>query len=318
MAGLKHQGQYQIDRQINEEIEKAGYFKQLRQTTPSGSDDNMPTEALIIEAEHYRFFEGSIRFLFRNGLGATDWTVFRAKFEKAKEIFGQQDISVDRRKRIPRIVLRNFVSRVLDWDLLTRWDITYDSSDESWKLILTNDYFVEPVHQLLSQPLLDDQQLKQKSSPFEGLRGVVHKELFATDFLEYTTWEPFLLRDRWENYYMAPYNAKSPCKHYYLGLKKNYILTQAIDNHIIFWPGQNYRIHNSSFCWGYNILFAYKMDDVNNIFLWDYNRRIMYGKLDSNGGFIGQNDNSWRDASSIQSVDEFVQILKELIADSKQ
>ncbi len=315
LAEQKLEASSQVERQIKEEIEKAKYIQSLR-NNGLVSSDKLPTEEDIYEAERFRFFKGSIRFLFRNEVGETDWISFRAKFLKARSLFEKQD-NKDNRSRILRIVLRNFVFRVNKWDSLR--EIVFDSTDEQWKQILTNERLIEPVHLLLTEPLLDDTQLKRESSPLELLRGKVHRELFATDFLEYTTWEPFILREDYnhENYYMAPYNAKAEWKHYYIGTDKNNIITRAIDDGLIeFLPNQNRRIYNSSFCWGYYIPFTYQANEKSYVFRWDLNR-LRLGKYDAYGNFTELKEGLWRDASRIASQEEFIQLMNDLIATSE-
>ena len=308
----------QIEKQIVEECEKALYIQSIREGKIA-LDSSLPSENDILDAEQFRVFKGSVRFLYRDGSNSISWRSFKNKYKRSSELFGPLTNSPDNRKRISRLVLRNLVYRFSDWEQLR--SIAYDSSDEEWKKILIKELLSGPIHALLTEPLLGDDELRRQNSPLDGLRGTVHKELFSTDLVEYTTWEPFLLReDYYQQYYwLAAFNAKAEWKHYYLGNAKNHVLTEAADKHIIsFLPNNNHRIHSSSFCWGYTVPFEYKSYETTYFFRWEFEPIIRRGELDSEGRFIIREGSLSRDVSTVSSVEGLKQVLDDIINESKE
>lgn len=85
--------------QLKEEIDKAKQINSL----------SSPDKETIIRAEQYAFFNGAIRFLYRNENGKADWEKFSAKFEKTKKYFNSSGVADEYRKNA--VLLRYFLAK---------------------------------------------------------------------------------------------------------------------------------------------------------------------------------------------------------------
>lgn len=99
--------------QLGEEIAKAKQIlkpqkAQLPERPTDWSDDKeWNWESAIIEAEGFAFFNGTIKFLFKDANSGDDWTCFTPKFANSKLIFGSDGLTLEykREAKANRILL---------------------------------------------------------------------------------------------------------------------------------------------------------------------------------------------------------------------
>lgn len=142
LAKLKtNSDESQLERQLKEEIEKA---KKINED--ECFDNN------IIEAEQYMFFNGSIRFLFRDENGNTTWNDFDNKFKAAKELFKNSN----KQNLVETSTIKSFLKlfdnfdQIKDKYLFT--NVGYHARHKCWKrdiLCSDDNNMIAKVHQLL-------------------------------------------------------------------------------------------------------------------------------------------------------------------------
>ena len=138
----------------NEEINKA---KQIidENNNLKVHDDGRSWEAVIIEAEQYAFFNGSIRFLFQNEKGEVDWSSFDEKLINVKQYFLEKTPSKDSAMQDP---YRNtkLLKMMMSWYsadtfLKVLWwkHRTFNNKPETWLYYLLNSDNCKAIHHLL-------------------------------------------------------------------------------------------------------------------------------------------------------------------------
>lgn len=112
-------------------------------------------EEVIIEAENYAFFKGSIRFLFRDGNGNINWSLFDEKLKNAQAYFkkdfdpkGSAMNDNYRNANLLKALISKFTGKNF-YDVLWWWHRTFNNRPASWMYYLLNDNIREPIHQLL-------------------------------------------------------------------------------------------------------------------------------------------------------------------------
>ena len=128
-------------RQLKEEIDKA---KQI--LNGNIRNDQKTWEEVIIEAERYAFFQGSIRFLFTQADGSVNWSDFDTKWTNVQKYFDADGVS--RQYREDAKLLRWLLTLCSDFEQLRA--IKYDSTKENWHDILLNKDLSTPVHNILT------------------------------------------------------------------------------------------------------------------------------------------------------------------------
>lgn len=124
-----------LEKQFLEEIEKA---KKIT--------ENPDWEKPIIEAEQYAFFNGTIRFLYRDAEGKVNWDDFEQKFENAKKLFESN--------KVPKKTIVSFLKLFNKFkDIDNKYFFTsigYNNRNSCWKKnILCNESLKDKVHFLL-------------------------------------------------------------------------------------------------------------------------------------------------------------------------
>lgn len=122
-----------FESRCNEEIDKA---KQILDGSPRF--DGNTWEAIIIKAESFAFFKGSIRFLFQNQKGIPYWHDFNTKWTNAKEYYNDNNT-------VQTIELAKYCN---DSQIKEIWN-RYSFSDKYWKPILLEKSITEPIHRFL-------------------------------------------------------------------------------------------------------------------------------------------------------------------------
>lgn len=128
--------------QLKEEIEKA---EQILNGEPR--PDGKLWEEIIVEAEKYAFFKGTIRFLFRDGTGNVDWGKFDVKFGNAQKYFDENGVKDNAENYKSEVILmKAFLSRL---DNIPERMYIFDNSADIWRNILTHKSYLEPVNDIL-------------------------------------------------------------------------------------------------------------------------------------------------------------------------
>ena len=133
----------------NEEINKA---KQILDGQPR--DDGQTWESIIIEAEHYAFFKGGIRFLFQNENGDVDWSDFDQKFESAKKYFTNDPVPTSamqekyRNADLLKLMIGWFSKETFDKVLWWKHR-TFNNKPETWLYYLLNNDNCYAIHHLM-------------------------------------------------------------------------------------------------------------------------------------------------------------------------
>ena len=156
----------------NEEIEKA---KKICEDTT--------WEEKIITAENYAFFRGSIRFLFRDGQGNIDWSLFDPKWENVQKYFKDKKESAMNEVYDNSSLLKALISQfdtsqynsVLYW-----WYRVFNNRPNTWLYYLLHQDITGPIHQLL----LENDKPKELQ-PSEDIEKNTIYQLSNTDLLDF-------------------------------------------------------------------------------------------------------------------------------------
>jgi len=244
--------------QVAEEIAKA---KQILYGAPRS--DGKSWEEIIIEAEKYAFFKGSIRFLFTDGEGNINWCDFDVKWTNAKKYFDEKGVKDGEEKyRTNASLLKAVLYHVEDfWKYIEPRKYVFDNKAETWKShILLEDGWKEAVHQILMGNL--------KISPREG-DCLIYKNLYNTNLLNYVSNYLQGSRIRWIHGHRAIYPP------YYEGIilddenrdDKFYRNRLLSSNDSI---NSEQKIEGLNYYKGWDINFKYK----NQIFQWNTDEKV--------------------------------------------
>ena len=159
----------EFQQRCNEEIEKAEKICE---------EDTW--EEKIITAENYAFFRGSIRFLFRDSQGNTDWRLFDQKWENVQRYFKSEKTadgaSAMNESYNNASLLKALISRfnrqeqyygVLHWR-----HRVFNNKPNTWLYYLLHQAITEPVHQLLigndtPQPLRPSESIEWEHTVYQ-------------------------------------------------------------------------------------------------------------------------------------------------------
>lgn len=152
-----------FERQLQEEIEKAKRIltDDNSLATYNGACKKTNGEAfatweeIIIEAEQYAFFNGAIRFLFRDKDGKFNWDDFDKKWTNVKKYFKEEKVKKDtsamRDNYDNANLLKSLISRItvgLFWEVL--WNNrVFNNFPQSWRYYLMKTKICDSVHELL-------------------------------------------------------------------------------------------------------------------------------------------------------------------------
>lgn len=152
--------------QLEEEIEKARKI-----LNPDGSlrkydglidrFKGLSWEEVIIEAESTTFFNGSIRFLYRNEnyKQKVDWSNFDIKFKNCEEIFDKNGL----KEQYKVSVTKALVLQCTIWNKQLYDKQIFNPNAETWKNILCSENWIPQVHLILSTNSSKIEELSQVS-----------------------------------------------------------------------------------------------------------------------------------------------------------
>lgn len=253
-------GNSSFEERCKEEIGKAkqildenGNLRKYEGSCKKEEGSNYQTwEEIIIDAEKYAFFKGTIRFLFQNAEGKVtedSWKLFDNKWANAKEYFNGDGVC---QKYVEGcVLLRTLISYFSKWENFTA--PFYVNSKENWLVcILLNKDLNAQVNRLLSNNIMCDFENFESDIDDARMRKT-QDQLVKTTILDY-------LNGEW--YYLEKNNVRLHIWHknhsndIYLGdnVHENKTLVSLIDENRIV-CGQ--RIKNSVFFRGENIEFQY-------------------------------------------------------------
>lgn len=222
-------------------------------------EDGQTWEMIILEAENTAFFKGSIRFLFQNEKGDTDWKSFDTKFENAKIYFGEQRSSAFSD-------LKYFVGRCETEQEIR--SIIYDIRPYTWMTNLMNEGLKLPVSEFLNvRPENNPKCWDLKDGILRsGIASAVNDIVSSNLLSEMTYWGSHVdachFRDDLnELTALLPDNAKSEQKKFVIGHFRNSFLSQLVMSGII---ESGHKIDNCDYFWGWDIWFRYE----KHLFQW--------------------------------------------------
>lgn len=276
--------------------------------------ENKLWEDVIITAEKFAFFKGSIRFLYldENGSPNWNWVVFDKKWKNAQSYFDINGVSEKYQKK--SLLIRYFISKLNSWSDF--WGVNFDNTAGTWKKILTSNRFFAIDKILISnsinfdkyEPLLDPLDCDDKQIS-------VQYELVMSNILDYTSKLNSKLNWRYENYSLYPYNTKSQRNICIIANKRNTILSSLCHESII---TTDHTIENTDYFWGWDIIFRYTKNDNQFVFQWNTDNHVY---LVENGKWVIKDDKIDEkyekyycfDASMIKEEVDFLQNLDKLI-----
>lgn len=138
-----------FDERCKEEIEKA---KQILNDDKSGlrnyygvNADNYKTwEEIIVKAENYAFFKGTIRFLFLDETGNVNWNCFETKWSKVQTYFDKDGIKTD--YRVP--LTKSLVIQCDNWSEQLYDKQIFNSNGPTWRWILSAKNWTRPINNI--------------------------------------------------------------------------------------------------------------------------------------------------------------------------
>lgn len=132
-----------LTRRWNEEIAKAIQI-----------ENNPDWENRIVEAEDYSFFHGSIRFLFQDEEGKTDWTMFEKKWNTVQRFFAKNENQSSvmnegyHNAELLKILFSRFTTENF-WENLWWHYRTFNNKANTWMYYLLSPDLCSPIHYLL-------------------------------------------------------------------------------------------------------------------------------------------------------------------------
>lgn len=253
-------GNSSFEERCKEEIAKAkqildenGNLRKYEGSCKKEEGSNYQTwEEIIIDAEKYAFFKGTIRFLFQNAEGKVtedSWKLFDNKWANAKEYFNGDGVC---QKYVEGyVLLRTLISYFSKWENFTA--PFYVNSKENWLVrILLNKDLNAQVNRLLSNNIMCDFENFESDLDDAKMRKM-QEQLVKTNILDNLNGGCYYLEK--DNVRLHIYRTNHN-KDIYLGdnVHENKILASLIgENRIV--CGQ--RIKDSVFFRGENIEFQY-------------------------------------------------------------
>ena len=282
LASEKHKdiGSTAAKDQMDEEIAKAkqildenGELRKCEGIHKKEDGSIQTWEDIIIKAEQFAFFKGTIRFLFQDGNGEVDvdpiagtWNTnhFDTKWMNAQMYFDEN--GVKKEYQAQSILLRTFISKFKNWDDF--WGFNYDNEISTWRYLLTSKRYF-PLNEILSNLIQLENDFASYSASLEDfdkeykqLQESVQNDLVKTNIVEaFSSVKNAKLNWRYDKYCLYPKNTKSQKNVCIIADKRNIILSELLINNTI---ECNQIINKCDFFWGWDINFKYN----NYCFQW--------------------------------------------------
>ena len=261
----KNSNKSAFDKRCIEEIEKAKQilYGNIRETWQE-------REEVIIAAEKYAFFKGSINFLFTDGNGNINWGDFDQKWKNVQEYFDENGVRDEYNKDV--YLLRLYISKFTKWDEF--WHFEYNNKPSTWRYLLTDKTRSNTNHSFIIDAPTDlslfESNLELSDDEYTAMRMNVHNTLVLSFILVKTSELGVRLnwRTEWNAYSLYPYNARRRDKIFIIGTTRNEILSNLCNDKII--TECLNRFEGDDFFYGVDIPFKYK----NRNFEWKSNNHI--------------------------------------------
>ncbi len=228
-------------------------------------------EDIIIEAENYAFFKGSIRFLYQDANGCPNWNDFDTKWMNAQkyfDVYGVKDNNVNGiRYKTEAILLKAVLYHAKDfWKLIEPQKFVFDNKSGTWKSnILLEKGWEEAVHEIMMNNL----QITERDDDC-----LMYKNLYDSNLLEYVSFHQSNSRIRWIHSHRALYPPR------YEGILldddknsffRNQVLSDLMSSDEI---TSDNRINGCNFFRGWDVNFTYIKDEKQYSFQWNTNNHV--------------------------------------------
>ena len=312
--------------QIREERTKASLI------SPNGEWNN-EWYKYIADAEDHLLFRGSVRFLMNDypyegeiNVQKINIETFKKRLKIAKRIFNEKGIVEEYHKDGEALFLRSFVSKMVNWDMLS--SVIFDGEKDTWKEMLKNNDLKSAVEQALdnaveydrdrgkwfeiieseNSTLPDDEQKKTHEILYQSkLLGVLASQETTGQYVYEWWWEGTC-----DGYWLHGYYQRSHNNILIQNKKgktqRNKILEKLIDNRKIELvdPDQRMKIEEKEipFFYGGWIELLYKKKK----FFWNPNNTI--GLELENG--------EWKNSELLKTSDNITSVLDKLLETDPQ
>lgn len=249
-------------------------------------------EQNIIAAEKIAFFGGQIRFLYQNADGETDWSVFERKVERSKELFDERGL-----KDIKFISV--FISCFTQKEQITG-KLPISKTVSCWKeiMISKNALYKVPLHDFLLNTIepisIENFTSKIECNESDLFVQQIQKDLLNTELIsaickfDQDKKYPCVHYDRKTKYVLiSPNKAKADEKKFYLGVKRNVILSELYcgKNEESLRKGKiisSQKVDGSdcNYFWGKDVKFTYLTDSQSWRLVWSDNGEIIANDVD--------------------------------------
>lgn len=272
-------------------------------------------EEVIIKAEQFAFFKGSIRFLFQDANGKPCWADFDIKWENSKKYFdkdGVKDNDINGIKyKTDAKLLKAVLYHVNDfWTYIECQKFVFDNNGETWKSnILLGQGWEKAVHKIM----MNDLTIKERDEDC-----LMYKNLYNSNLLNYVAAQQTNSRIRLIHGHKGLYPPRyegilldDDNNHFY----RNSILFGLLAENLI---TSNQKIDCCDFFKGWDINFYYIKDDNQFEFQWNTDNHVYLvenGKRVVKDNSIDEKYEKYYcfDASMIKEKVDFRQNLDELI-----
>ena len=166
--------------QLNEEIAKA---QQILNGSPRQDGKNW--ENIIFEVETYKFFKGSIRFLFTKEKIGDDWGNFDTKWINAQKYFDENGVKDGKEKYNSNTLLIRSLLANGDWNNIW-WYFEFSNDASRWKRMLISNNWRNAVDAIMREEVTTEtteKSIESITEPFiknivdDGLMDYVCKEM---------------------------------------------------------------------------------------------------------------------------------------------
>lgn len=305
----KRLGNSDFDERCKEEIAKAkqiidknGNLREYNGSCKKQDGSGYQTwEEIIIDAENYAFFKGSIRFLFINDEETDEierlinWSDFDIKWTNAQKYFDQEGIRPEYKKEA--ILLRALLSRI---DIGENWFGYYKGF---WYISLLNKNYRQAIHYLLTtDQLAINEQCKENWITDSSLLPTLLKSKDSWHIL--TDWKGYSVLTRYSYRWSDATSIKEIVVLNYL---RNRLLNSFNDIVI----SEDNKVDGTNYLYGWEISFTYNGKE----FKWPEDNKVYLSKNDINANIdeqLNNEDSCYFDASTINQQDAFKTALNSL------
>ena len=276
--------------QLQEEIDKAVQIccpdeDSVLPDRPEGWEGEWNWETAIIAAENHAFFDGAIRFLFRDADGKTDWRDFGTKWTNAQKIFDVNGLTDDYQEgaKANRIIL-SYCDRWMDQIQSYTYNDKYifGYGKDVWRnniLLKSGGLYAKPIHHLLMGDEINKNLHLTDSDSFRdsAIKKLVNNDIIAKAYSKFNSSEDIYVRWIHDGFALYPRNK--------VGImisrdNRDEILNNLIDEGKIKLCYENCRINSDTpMFFGWDVWFEYedyyfRWQPWNYIDMYDGNIRL--------------------------------------------